>query len=155
MYIRLGIIYCWVLKPSNAVVCSTYEISEPTNISYRDVILEKIKMKLKFFYKISRLNKIIQVYEAAISKGRMITNPTSTQDTIAGKTWLTRGIEKESDNFFLKIIPNRSANIIMNLSNIYNEKETIIRTDGFASYRSAVVDFGLSTKSNPYYEIYK
>ncbi|KAF5141079.1 hypothetical protein AAJ76_890001335 [Vairimorpha ceranae] len=112
-------------------------------------------MKLKFFSKISRLNKIIQVYEAAISKGRMITNPTSTQDTIAGKTWFMRGIEKESDNFFLKIIPNRSANIIMNLSNIYNEKETIIRTDGFASYRSAVVDFGLSTKSNPYYEIYK
>ena len=31
--------------------------------------------------------------------------------------------------------------LMMNLFNIYVEKETVIRTGGFASYRSAVVDF--------------
>ena len=39
----------------------------------------------------------------------MITNTTSTQDTVSCKAWLMGGIEEDGDNFFLKI-NNRSAN---------------------------------------------
>ncbi|KAF5140331.1 hypothetical protein G9O61_00g015070 [Vairimorpha ceranae] len=38
----------------------------------------------------------------------MITNTTSTQDTVSCKAWLMGGIEEDGDNFFLKI-NNRSS----------------------------------------------
>lgn len=82
---------------SNAIIC---EIFEPACISYKDVILEK--MKLKFFSRIGRPNKIIQIDETAICRSKIITNFTLTQDTVARTTWLVGGIEKKAMIAFLK-----------------------------------------------------
>ncbi|WUR05151.1 DDE-TNP-IS1595 domain-containing protein [Vairimorpha necatrix] len=59
-----------------------------------------------------------------------------------GTTWLVGGIENEDRDCFLKIVPNRTQAVMLELFREYVLEGTIIRTDGFASYRSAVRDFG-------------
>lgn len=63
-------------------------------------------------------NNTIQADETAVCRGKIVVNLNSTQDTVAGATWLVGGIEDESDDCFPKVVPSRSTNIMMMLFNI-------------------------------------
>lgn len=86
---------------------------------------------------------VIQIDETAICRGRLITNPSNAHDNIPNTTWLVGGVcETEEREFFLKIVPSRTADILYEVFVDNILINTIIRTDGYPSYPSSVRNFG-------------
>ncbi|WUR03143.1 DDE-TNP-IS1595 domain-containing protein [Vairimorpha necatrix] len=142
-HIQLRMLYCWAMKMTNPVVSTTCEISEFIYICFKGRILEKVKNEINTsFEKIGGVGRTIQVDEVAIRSGNIITNPSIKEHNSLGITWLVCGVESEENNYFLKIIPNRTAAVIQEIFRKCVVKGTTIRTNDSDLYSSAVHDFG-------------
>ena len=142
--IQLRMIFCWVVDFNNAQSIFLFEVSEPTYISFKKKLLQVIEREIvNKFPKIGGLGVVVQVDETAVSRGRIITNPTHANDSERATTMLVGGIEETDEEIiFLKIVPNRRINTIRHL---FREKINcggIIWTDGYPTYPSSTREQG-------------
>ena len=77
-----------------------------------------------------------------VCRGRVIQDPTHRHDEIPGAQWLIGGIEDETREFFIELVPNRRTETIKRVFERNIRTGGVIITDGFASYPGAVNDHG-------------
>jgi hypothetical protein len=65
----------------------------------------------------------------------VVTNPTSTHNEIPNSVWSVGGIEETGENkFFLKVVPNRRVDSIVEVLGSFIHDGSILVTDGYPSY---------------------
>ncbi|KAG0419986.1 hypothetical protein EQH57_0337 [Dictyocoela roeselum] len=116
------------------------------------MVINMIKSKKDLiFNKIGGENIIVQVDETAICQGRIIENPSSGLDDIPGIRWLVGGVEDTTNKFcFLELVPNRLAPTLNGVLKRNVKEGSIIVSDGYPSYSSAVSSFGAEHKIVPH-----
>ncbi|KAF9761756.1 hypothetical protein NGRA_2408 [Nosema granulosis] len=116
-------------------------VSEPTFIKIKDRIQEWLHVDTTS--KIGGEGVENQIDETAICNGEKIIKPSSIYDSYPNTQWIivVLKIIKEK-NFSLELVPNRKASTIRDLLERRVEKETIIVTNGYPSYPSAIEGFG-------------
>ncbi|KAG0420593.1 hypothetical protein EQH57_0084 [Dictyocoela roeselum] len=138
-------IYCFVANFDQIQSSIITSLDLKTIIELRKKIIMKIKEKKdELFKKIGGENIRVQVDETAICRGKIIINPSDTLDDDEKNEiqWLIGGIEeKNRNNVFLEIISNRQAPTILDVFRRNLNSGSIIITDGYPSYPSAVKDF--------------
>ncbi|KAG0425750.1 hypothetical protein DMUE_6014 [Dictyocoela muelleri] len=144
IYIFLRIVYGFSANFDYCQMEILGEISKQTYSNVRKLIVSKIKSKENEIWgKIGGNGIAVQIDETAICRGRIIQNPSSTLDETPGIQWLIGGVEvSESKKIFLEIIPNRTISTIHEVFQRHLNEGTIIITDGYPSYPSAVREFG-------------
>ncbi|KAF9763923.1 hypothetical protein NGRA_0963 [Nosema granulosis] len=94
-------------------------------------------------FKIGGEDVEIQIDETEICNGKIIINPSSIYDSYPNIQWIIVGIENNKrNNFFLELFFNRKASTIRELLKRRVERGTIIVTDGYPFYPSAIKSFG-------------
>lgn len=140
-YLILRCVYAWTLNYSNYQATHLSDISEPTFIKVKDRIPEWLEVDTEEM--IGGVGVEVQIDETAICNGAIITNPSSAYDNTPNTQWLIGGIENnESQSFFLELVENRKSSTILELLKRRVKEGTIIVTDGYPSYPSAVRLFG-------------
>lgn len=126
---------------------SICEISAPCYIKIKTEIIELIKEINRKSEKIGGRNIEVQLDETAIYNGRIITDPSNTNDDLEGIQWIFGGVTNdEQKNLFLKLVPNRRSETLLNVLRMSVNTGTLIVTDGYASYPRAVREFGSDHK---------
>ncbi|KAF9763896.1 hypothetical protein NGRA_0965 [Nosema granulosis] len=86
---------------------------------------------------------MVQLDETEMYNGMIITNPSSAYDGIPNVQWLRGGVvEGNCRSFFMESVSNRRAATIEDVLRRHVCPGTIYITDRFASYHSAVRNFG-------------
>jgi hypothetical protein len=89
-------IYCWIIQMTNYQIVDVTEISEPSLILIKKQIINVCRLDIeRSKRKLGGHKKVVQVDETAICRSKIILNPTSTIDNIAGTQWMI-GIIEES-----------------------------------------------------------
>ncbi|KAG0421375.1 hypothetical protein DMUE_6296, partial [Dictyocoela muelleri] len=143
IHVLLRVIYCFIGNFDGIQTQLVSEISKTTIINIRQKIVGEIKDKKAFlFQKIGGPGIRVQIDETAICRGKIILNPSNTLDDMEGIQWLVGGIEETIQRkFFLVIVPNRQSSTILDLLRRNVNEGSVIITDGYPSYPSAVNDF--------------
>lgn len=137
----LKAVYMWVIGMDTVQIALHSNICINTFFVIKEKILKKIN--INNFNKIGGENIVVQIDETAICRGKIITNPSNTLDDMKGIQWIVGGVvEGKPSEVFLTLVPNRKINTIYDIFNQFLIKKTIIRTDGYPSYPSAVEMFG-------------
>lgn len=119
------------------------EISEPTYIKIKDLILDVIGSTANEVVKIGGEGQRVQVDETAICNGLIITDPSNSLDNIHGIQWIVGGVvEGNCKEFFVKLVPNRKWETMLEVFIEHILPGTDIVTDGYPSYPRAVFEFG-------------
>lgn len=138
------VIYCILYEYNLIQGTSLCNISKPTYIRLKDIILSNLDMENK---RIGGLGYDVQIDETAICNGLIIKNPSNTLDTKSSIQWIVGGIDNTPEkNFFLVIVPNRKSTTLLQIFNEKIKKGSRIITDGYPSYPNAVKDFGAEHK---------
>jgi transposase-like protein len=83
------------------------------------------------------------VDETAICDGQIISNPSSSSDTLPNTQWILGGVvEGCSTMFFVSLVPNRKSETILKEFIKYIQPGSIIVSDGYPSYPKAASQFG-------------
>ncbi|KAG0420676.1 hypothetical protein EQH57_0055 [Dictyocoela roeselum] len=127
-------------------------VSPKTFLKIKKLVINMIKIKKeRIFNKIGGVNIIVQVDETAICQGRIIENPSSVHDEIPGIQWLVGGVEDTTNKFcFLELVPNRLAPTLTGVFERNVREGSIIVSDGYPSYPSAIRIFGSEHKIVPH-----
>lgn len=137
----LKAIYMWVIGMDTVQIELQSDVCNNTFFKIKEKILNKIN--INNFNKIGGENTIVQIDETAICRGKIITNPSNTLDETKGIQWIVGGVvEGNPSEVFLTLVPDRKINTIYNIFNQFLIKNSIIRTDGYPSYPTAVAMFG-------------
>jgi hypothetical protein len=81
--------------------------------------------------------------ETAICNGRIITCPSATYDEMPKVQWILGGVERNNGKrLFLTLVPDSKKDTLLQAFKKYIAKETILVTDGYPSYVSAVKEYG-------------
>jgi hypothetical protein len=140
----LRVFYCFVLNLNNFQTQNICDISELTLIKIKEYLHVIIKYDLNTnIEKIGGVEKIIQLDETAVCRGRIISNPSSTSDDNPYTQWLLGGIEESDEKrFFICLIPDRKKATLLECFKKYILNGSVLRSDGYPSYPSAVGEFG-------------
>ncbi len=135
-------IYCWIYNYTNYQAINMCDISESTFIKIKDCILESFE-DYNESIKIGGPDIRVQFDETAICNGKIITDPSNTEDNLPGTQWIVGGvIENNCKEVILKLVQNRKISTLQELFESHVSKGSIIITDGHPSYPSAVKNFG-------------
>lgn len=139
----LRVVYAFVMNYDNAQAIANCEISEPTYIKIKTIIVNCISEFNKTAPKIGGENIEVQLDETAICNGKIIVCPSSSLDDVEGVQWILGGVEKtENKRLFMTLIPNRKKEVLLELFNNHIKRDSILITDGYPSYPWAVREFG-------------
>ncbi|KAG0440876.1 hypothetical protein DMUE_1435 [Dictyocoela muelleri] len=101
LHIQLMMSYCWILNMSNYQTVDTCQINEQTYTAFKDSLISVIADEIENrFELIIGPRLVIQVYETAVCRGRVIIDPSNTLDSILNTTWLVGGIEEKAKIYF-------------------------------------------------------
>jgi hypothetical protein len=128
------------LQLNNNQIVEISEVCENKIIKIKKIILRACKIDMmRTQRKLGGLNRVVQVDETAVCRGRLITNPSTLIDEITGTTWMIGIIEESPLNrdFLIQIVPNRRISTISNFFNDNINHGTIIKSNEYPSYPSA------------------
>lgn len=133
-------LYFFVCNIPNYFVHVNCNISASTYVKLRKVFVQCCKTVFSDkFIKLGGVKKVVQIDETCFKKGKLITDPSNIKyDDDAQIIWLLGAVEENSGRCILKFVINRRSNTISDFINNYIQKETLIKTDGYSSYPSAV-----------------
>lgn len=135
------ICYCIVLNYNLYQSINFCEISENTFLKIKDIITERIPLESS--EKIGGPTYAVQMDETAICNGQLIINPSSTLDENDKIQWLVGGIDNANPKrFFIEIVENRKIETMTNIMKSKIIQGTVIISDGYPSYPTAVKNFG-------------
>lgn len=139
----LRVIYCWVYNYTNYQAIALCQISEKTYIKLKELIMEQIGDNTTNNNQIGGADVRVQFDETAICNGLVVINPSSTLDNAPGIQWIVGGVvEGNCREFVLEIVPNRQSTTLEDIFTRRVRPGSIIVTDGYPSYPSAVTNFG-------------
>lgn len=135
--------YCWVYSYTNYQAINLAQISEPSYIKIKGLINDVIGDETEVIEKIGGAGVRIQIDETAICNGLVISDPSNTLDNLPNIQWIVGGVvEGDCKKFFLKLVPNRKIETMLTVFNTYIISGSILVTDCYPSYTSAVRMFG-------------
>jgi hypothetical protein len=114
-----------------------------TYIEIKDILVSIISSTTPEVIKIGGTGIRVQIDETAICNGLVVSNPSNRYDNIPKIQWIVGGVvEGNCRQFFLKLVPNRKWDTILEVFNECILPGTIIFTDDYPSYPRAVETFG-------------
>jgi hypothetical protein len=135
----LTAVYCFIMNMHNYQAIDIADIDEATYITIKKIIYPMLEFDLELNHELlGTPTNPVQVDETAICRGRIIENPSSTYDDTPNVTWLVGIIEEGTNRLVMKIVPNRSSEVMKELFRRHINQGTVIKTDGHKSYPSAV-----------------
>ncbi|WUR04946.1 DDE-TNP-IS1595 domain-containing protein [Vairimorpha necatrix] len=119
------------------------KICKNSFIKIKDTVMEIIASESDDSYQIGGTSVRVQFDETAICNGLIVSNPSSTLDSMPGIQWIIGGIvEGNCREFVLELLPNRQSSTIEDFFRRRVKRGSIIITDGYPSYPSASRNFG-------------
>lgn len=133
-------IYKWCENVPEKNVLRNCEISKSTYQKIKSNIHDFIETKddVSLRRRLGGPGLKVQVDETAIAHGDLPACPSQMDDDFPGIRWLVGMIEEGSRDFRYFIVPNRTQETFSALFLEHIESETVIITDGHASYPGAV-----------------
>lgn len=131
-------IYKWIENGFEKDVCRNLNIAKGTYQNIKKNINNFLNDQFILEEKLGGKNIKVQVDETVICHGETELFPSQLPDDFPGITWLVGMIEENSSKIKYEIVPNRSLETFKNLFERNINKESIIITDGHASYPGAV-----------------
>lgn len=136
-------IYCWVYSYTNYQAIGLCEISEPSYIQCKEIIMEVIASSCVENIKIGGPGIRVQFDETAICNGLVVSNPSNELDNIPQVQWILGGVvEGNCREMVLVLVPNRKWKTILNVLEKHVYEGSYIITDGYPSYPRAIREFG-------------
>jgi ISXO2-like transposase domain len=132
-------IYKWIENVFEKDVLRNLQISKSSYQGIKQHIYAFIKREISSANSGLLGDKLmVQVDETVICHGSLLDTPSNLDDDAPGVTWLVGIIEQGSRDIRLEIVPNRKAKTMSALFERHIAPGTVVVTDGYRSYPSAV-----------------
>lgn len=135
--------YCWVYSYTNYQAIAYVQVSEPSYIKMKDLIMDVLGSETGIVERIGGEGVRVQIDETAICNGLVISDPSNSLDNLPNIQWIVGGVvEGDCKKFFLKLVLNRKVETMLEVFRECILPGSVLVTDGYPSYPRAVREFG-------------